>query len=209
MEAMMTAPDSALCRATMDYARRVSTPCLFHHVMRTHGFGVAAGEAQRQRYDPELFFVAAVLHDLGLSALATGASRFEIEGADLAQDFLAREGMADKDIELVWDAIALHTSVGLAERKGPEAMLVQIGAGIDVGFIPTAMIGNAELGRILTDWPRLNFKEEFPREFVRLLGKNRAAAMSPVTAGICTRHVHGFAPPPDICDVIAAADFDE
>lgn len=202
-------PDSALCQATIAFARSVSTPCLFHHVMRTHGFGALAGAARGMRYDEERFFVAAVLHDLGLSEMATGADRFEIEGADLAKEFLARQGMADPDIDVVWDAIALHTSVGLAQRKGAEAALVQIGAGIDVGFIPVEMIDGPELDQLLSEWPRLDFKAAFPQLFVELLAKNPAAASSPVTASVCASHVPGFAHAPDITEVIRAAAFAE
>jgi len=57
------------------FARRVSTPC--NHVARTFAFGEAVAERQRIAYDRELFYVAAMLHDLGLSRLARGAERFE------------------------------------------------------------------------------------------------------------------------------------
>jgi hypothetical protein len=160
------------------------------------------------KYDRELFFVSALLHDLGLSALAKGIERFEIEGADIAKEFLATTGMNDVDIDVVWDAVALHTTAGIPTRKRPEVALVQIGAGIDVGFIPLDVALSSQLPEILEEWPRLNFKREFPTLFVALAKKNPRAASSHVTADICERLLPGFQRL-HTCDVIEHASFSD
>lgn len=41
--------------------------------------------------------------------------------------------------DVVWDAIALHTSPDLAERKRPEIALLSLGAGVDLGGGPDAL----------------------------------------------------------------------
>jgi hypothetical protein len=46
-------------------------------------------------------------------------------------------GLSEAKAEKVWEAIALHTSPELAERKGPEAALVQLGAACDMMSICT------------------------------------------------------------------------
>jgi len=199
-------PDSRLCAAATAFAKGVMTPCLFNHVMRTFAFGEVAGQAQRLKYDRELFYISAVLHDLGLSNLAQGAERFEIEGADAAKNFLSREGMNDRDIDVVWDVIALHTTADVPLRKRAEMALVQIGAGIDLGFAPLDMLGAPRLTKIIEEWPRLNFKTEFPALFLALFEKNPRAAASPVTAAICERHVPGYRRT-HICDVISGSAF--
>jgi hypothetical protein len=204
----VNSPDSRLCIAAAAFAKRVSTPCLFNHVARTFAFGEAAGDAQKLKYDRELFYIAAILHDLGLSSLARGAGRFEIEGADAAKEFLSREGMNDRDIDVVWDAIALHTTAGVPLRKRVEMKLVQIGAGIDLGFAPLDIIATPRLTRIIEEWPRLNFKVEFPALFLALFEKNPHAAASHVTAEICERHVPGFRRM-HVCDVIEGSMFSE
>ena len=74
------------------------------------------------------FFEAQGLtNDLGLTALAPGRARFEIEGADAAQQFLARQGMSGRSIEIAWDAIALHTTAEIPQRKCAEVALCQLG----------------------------------------------------------------------------------
>ncbi|MCE0447969.1 hypothetical protein LT493_41635 [Streptomyces tricolor] len=76
-------PDSGPARQAVRLARRVSSETLFHHVMRTYVFGALLFDRRGVRYDRELAFVAAVLHDLGLvEEFRTPAERFEVDGAD-------------------------------------------------------------------------------------------------------------------------------
>src|SRR5262245_65261029 len=70
--------------------------------------------------------------DLGLTPEFRSTERFEVVGADAAAAFLKDEGVAAERREIVWDAIALHTSIGIASRKRPEIALDHVGAGVDV-----------------------------------------------------------------------------
>jgi hypothetical protein len=45
--------------------------------------------------------------------------------------FLATRGLSEERPEIVWDAIALHTSIGIANRKRPEIALANAGIGIE------------------------------------------------------------------------------
>ena len=87
-------PDSALCIAATDYARRVSDPFLFNHVMRTYAFGVIAGRRRAAACDAELLYIGCLLHDLGLSETVPVTARFQVDGADAAKAFLAAPGLA-------------------------------------------------------------------------------------------------------------------
>jgi hypothetical protein len=200
-------PDSRLCHVASDYARRVSEASLFHHVMRTYAFGVAVAARRGIAYDRELFFIAAVLHDIGLTDEVPAKQRYEIEGADAAKELLACEGMADADVDLVWDAIALHTTLGVPQRKRPEVALVQLGAAVDVGFAPLDLIATAAPA-ILEAWPRRDFKAELVRHFERVYDRNPAAALqSQIVADVIARR-RGIQPP-NACDVIENAAFAE
>jgi hypothetical protein len=70
--------------------------------------------------------------------------RFEVEGADLAAGVLRSHGVGEAGVDLVWEAIALHTSPGIAERRGLLAYLTRQGVGIDFG-------SNAD---VVTGWQR-------------------------------------------------------
>src|SRR3984885_1614035 len=95
-------PDSALAQKAVDLAYRVSPSVVWTHVVRTFVFGALVGQAQNLRYDEELFFLAAVLHDLGLTAEFRGAERFEVVGADAADAFLKDQGLNTERREIIW-----------------------------------------------------------------------------------------------------------
>ncbi len=198
-------PDTATCRAVEEFARRVSPPFLLHHVMRTHAFAVLAG-AHAPAYDPELLYVGCLLHDLGLCESVPVTSRFEVDGADAAKEFLAEQGMDEAKIDIVWDAIALHTTEEIPQRKRPEIALVQTGAAIDVGVVPVDVLDAEAVAMVLDAWPRLGFKKAIVQVLLSRLRSNPAAAASHVVRDIAERHVHGFCSP-NVCDVIDGAAF--
>lgn len=155
----MQHPDTAICLAAMDLARDHSQPFLFNHVMRTYAFGSAAGLLQGAQVDDEMLFLGCMLHDLGLVDPFIREDRFEVDGADAAADFLSKQGYSDKKIAVIWDAIALHTTLSISQRKQPEIALLQIGAGIDIGAIPRSLLTPETVEIILAEFPRLGFKK--------------------------------------------------
>ncbi|MGH1349660.1 MAG: HD domain-containing protein [Methyloligellaceae bacterium] len=202
-------PDSELCNAVTDYARHASEDFLFNHVMRSWAFAEIAGQEQGAVYDRELLYIAAVLHDLGLTDLAPVETRFEVEGADMARAFLSEKGMSDRKIDIVWDAIALHTSMAIPAAKGPEAGLCQLGTAIDVGYAPVEIIQEKLLSEILESLPRLNFKTAMVNALLKIYERNQVAAQtSHVVAAVCEKHVAGFHQH-HFCTVLENAGFSE
>jgi hypothetical protein len=86
-----------------------------------------------------LLFAATVMHDLGLGEKARGQARFEVEGADLAAAVLREHGVEDSGVDQVWEAIALHSSIGVAKRRGLLTYLTYKGVFIDAGRIADAL----------------------------------------------------------------------
>jgi hypothetical protein len=84
-------------------------------------------------YDEDLLFAATVMHDLGLGEYAQGQARFEVEGADLAAGVLRKQGVAEADVDKVWEAIALHACIGIADRRGLLTYLTHRGVFMDIG----------------------------------------------------------------------------
>jgi hypothetical protein len=199
-------PDSPLCAATTAFARSVSDPHLFNHVMRSYLFADLHGQRTGRAYDRELVYVACVLHDLGLTRVAPVAERFEIEGADAARRFLSQQGMTDRALDIVWDAIALHTTPEIPQRKCPEVALCQHGIAVDVGFAPPDP--DAAIPDIFAAFPRLGLGRLLVDDLVRLHQRNPAAASSTAVADACERHVPGFRRLL-LTDVLEAAPFPE
>jgi GNAT superfamily N-acetyltransferase len=74
------------------------------------------------------------LHDIGLTETADRGARFEVDGADAAVQLLCANGLDPQAADIVWQAIALHTSGGIAERRAPEVALTRAGIGMDFGL---------------------------------------------------------------------------
>src|ERR1700742_2727549 len=109
-------PDSKIAREAAELVRQHETEMLFNHSVRVYVFGAIKGIRDKLKFDSELLYVAALFHDLGLAdAYHTETKRFEVDGADAAHTFLRRYGIPEPKADLVWEAIALHSTPGIAE----------------------------------------------------------------------------------------------
>jgi hypothetical protein len=129
-------PDSKMARDLTQLIRDTEPDLLFHHSTRVYLFGALTGQRKRLTYDPELLYVGAMFHDIGLTeGYRQSQLRFEVDGANAARAFLRSYGVPEASVELVWDAIALHTTPGIPELKKPEVALVTAGVEMDcLGF---------------------------------------------------------------------------
>lgn len=126
-------PDSKLCREITELARDTQSEMLFNHSSRVYWFGALAGRRRELNFDRELLYAGAMFHDSGLlPEFQSETERFEVDGANAARDFLKARGIAASDIELVWLAIALHTSRGIPGHLHPVISLVTTGVVMDV-----------------------------------------------------------------------------
>lgn len=203
----MQHPDTAICLAALDLARDHSPPFLFNHVMRTFGFGRAAGALQGARVDEEMLFLGSVLHDLGLVKEFIRDDRFGIDGADAAADFLSRHGCSDKKIAVIWDAIALHTTPSIPQRKQPEIALVQFGASVDVGAIPRSLLTPEIEEIILAEYPRLGYKEAMLEAMGAVVRCKPMTGVINLMGEIGRKQEH--LPIPDFCYTCMHAEFDK
>ncbi|MER7915762.1 MULTISPECIES: HD domain-containing protein [unclassified Streptomyces] len=130
-------PGTPLADAVIGLIRSVETPSVFHHSIRSYLFArLLAGRrglAADRDYDDDLLFAGCAMHDLGVASDGPHRQRFEVEGADRAASFLIEHAVSEADADQVWQAIALHTSPGIAERRGTLCALVREGVAIDFG----------------------------------------------------------------------------
>jgi hypothetical protein len=153
-------PDSGSCSVALQLVADVSPAFLANHCIRSYLFGreLAAAKGLRSGvdYDEELVFLACILHDLGITDYGAGDQRFEVEGADAAERFLRDRGIAEDRVTTVWQAIALHTSVGLAERFGTVHSVVAGGISLDVNGIEKDILEPTFADRVHGAFPRHN-----------------------------------------------------
>src|SRR6185503_3415885 len=121
MNDILALPTGALADASLAIARSSVSRSIVDHSIRCFLFARLLADADGclndAEYDEDLLFAATVMHDLGLGAHATGEARFEVEGADLAAAVLRRHSVAERDVDRVWEAIALPSSLGIAHRR--------------------------------------------------------------------------------------------
>jgi HD domain len=126
-------PDSNLARKAAQIVRDAEGDLLYQHSMRVYYWAALAGKRKGLTFDPELLYVAAIFHDYGLtSGYGKSHSRYEVDGANAARAFLRSEGISEADSQLVWLAIALHTTNGVSPYLYPIAALLAEGANMDL-----------------------------------------------------------------------------
>ncbi|CAD6556886.1 hypothetical protein LMG27952_06221 [Paraburkholderia hiiakae] len=160
-------PDSKLAREITELVRDTESPLLFHHSSRVYYFGALAGRRLGLKYDRELLYAGAMFHDMGLThAHSSDHERFEVDGANVARDFLRGHGISQQDIDLVWTAIALHTTPGIPEHMHPVIALVTAGVEMDVLGIAYDRFSDTEREAVVHAHPRSeHFKEEIIQTF--------------------------------------------
>lgn len=137
MHDVLALPNGQLAEACLSLARATERAPIADHSIRSFLYARLLaeheGSLRDSAYDEDLLFAACVLHDLGLGTGAKGEARFEVEGADLAAALLSDHGVAASDVGRVWEAIALHACLGIAERLGLLTYLTHRGVMIDAG----------------------------------------------------------------------------
>ncbi|GAB7322895.1 hypothetical protein MBLNU13_g05443t2 [Cladosporium sp. NU13] len=100
----------------------------------TAGSEIYLPQTSDSKIDSSLLFAASMFHDMGTCAIHDHDQRFEVCGADAAVDYMQTQGMSDLlSQRQVWEAIALHTSPGIAERMGPLTRIVRMAVKADFG----------------------------------------------------------------------------
>jgi HD domain len=187
-------PDTALCSAAVDLLESCSPEFLCTHCFRTYIFGsLAVRSVGRSVVDEEAAFCGAVLHDLGLVPPYRGDNRFEIDGADAAREFCTKHQVSPERADLIWQAIALHTSPGIPTRLAGEIALVHLGAGLDFLGLGLDQVPPGLVDEMLEKYPRMNFKAEFRNLLVAHCRHNPAAQVLTWTDDVartagCTLH---------------------
>jgi len=155
----VSVPDTPIINASIAFARAELPDYGYNHVMRAWLNGQALinhlPESNRSEIDAEAFGVATILHDLGWlvqssftssidtdntwrsnnTAIVSNDKTFEVDGAIAARNFLQQKGGSTWDkhrIQLVWDAIALHTNNEIYPHKEREVAYTAAGTATEL-----------------------------------------------------------------------------
>jgi hypothetical protein len=161
MDVLRTRPDSSLARQAEDLVCSVAPPFLANHSFRSHFFAVALAGRDGVRFDEELLYVAALLHDIGLVEEFDSGKCFEEDSADAAARLAEQEEWEAERCERLAEAIRLHVATEISLGDGPEAYLLWHSTGLDVGGHRHGELAAAEVEAVLDAYPRLDFKKGF------------------------------------------------
>ena len=155
-------PDSKLARDAISEAREVESAEVFRHSLRSFLFAELIAQKAGVDHDSELVLVAAILHDIGLyPKYEVAHHRFEVDGANRARAILTQYGKSERQTQLAWDAITLHSVYSIARFKEPEVQLVSAGVITDVGAVFASSLERAKINQIFEAAPRTKFNEAF------------------------------------------------
>src|SRR6201997_5415801 len=160
-------PDTKLCKEITELVRDTEPELLFNHSSRVYYFGALTGLRRGLTFDRELLYAGAMFHDMGLTPHHSSPSeRFEVDGATAARDFLKARGIGPHDIDVVWTAIALHTTPGIPVHMHPVIALVTAGVEMDVLGIAYDEFPDTQRNAVVATYPRTpHFKEDIIQAF--------------------------------------------
>jgi hypothetical protein len=184
----LTVPSSTAARAAHEVVTAYSSPALVNHCVRSYLFAVAYGDLNQIRYDAELLYVSAMLHDIGLDAeFDNHTLAFEYAGGHVAWVFAAGLGWPPHRRTRAAEIIVRHMTDVTAEED-PEGHLLAVATSLDIsGWQPEAW--PEDLRReIVGHAPRLSLAEEFVRCFEdQARRKPTSTAATSVADGIAGR----------------------
>lgn len=197
-------PDSKLAREATELLRELGSPLLFAHSLRVYLFGSLRGRHRGLSVDSELLYIGAVFHDFGLTPKHRSQDhRFEIDSANTAREFLRASGVDATQIEVVWDAIALHTTPEIPWHKRPEIALVTGGVEADVLGDGLTEISAGDREAVLAAFPRIDFKQGIVQAFGAGFAFKPATTFGTMNSDVLARTCPDFRPT-NFCDLIAA-----
>jgi hypothetical protein len=178
----MAVPDSALARQARELITTVAPPFLVNHSMRAYAWAVELALHDKLAFDPEILYVSALLHDIGLVPAYDLGGCFETDGAIAAEAFALEQGTAPDRARAIYDVIELHMADDLPPDPTPEVVLLWDSTGTDVTGYRYADVRRAVVPAVLTAYPRLDFKREFGALFADQAARKPACSVARMMA---------------------------
>jgi hypothetical protein len=182
-----------LARAATEQIRDTTTELIFHHSRRVFLFGSLQSRKFGIDPDAELLYVAALFHDTGLVPPYRGtAQRFEMDSADAARAFLISRGFSRPETDVVWSAIALHTTPEVPYGLDPVIAATTAGVETDVLGLRLDAIDTVDVDAVTSAHPRPNFKSEILQAFADGFKDRPDTTFGTVNADVLEHFVPGF-----------------
>jgi hypothetical protein len=152
-------PDSKIAREAEDECREVAADRLLMHSYRTYVWATLLARCDNLNPDPELLYVASMLHDVALTDRHRDANAmvcFAARAGVFAAQWTKQRGWPEHRCATVGDAISLHLNSVVDAKHGPEAQALQAGAALDVLGLRMWEFEGATLDAVHMRYPRLD-----------------------------------------------------
>lgn len=199
-------PDTRLAKDATELVRDVTDELVYNHSRRVYLWGSLQGGNRGLSFDPELLYIGAMFHDVGLlPQYRDSGVRFEISSADEARRFLRSREVPEDSVRRVWTAIALHTTPGVPEFMEPEIALVTAGVEYDVLGIGYDAISPEDRAAIVALHPRPDFKERILKAFADGMAPRPETTQGTVNADVLAHYQPGFERGDFVADILASS----
>ena len=162
----MPVPDSALARRAREFITDIAAPFLVNHSVRCYAWAVELARHDGLDFDPEILYVSAMLHDIGLVPAYDLDGDYAVDGAIAAERLAVEAAEPEPRARAIYDAIALHNNETLPPDSAAEVVLLWDATGVDVTGERFTDVRSAIIPAVLAAYPRLEFKREFSARFV-------------------------------------------
>ncbi|MFG2071210.1 HD domain-containing protein [Nonomuraea maritima] len=182
--------------AAAEATRRIqgmTSPLIFHHSRRVFFFAALHAREAGLEPDLELLYLAAIFHDLGLQVpFSEVEQRFELDGADHARKFLLDRGFPATAADVVWEAVALHSTPAIPGRMGPEIAATYHGVLTDVVGVGLDKLDRGLVDEITAVHPRGDFKNGFLQALLEGTRDRPDTTYGTISAGVLMHLIPGF-----------------
>jgi hypothetical protein len=185
----LVVPDTAASAAALEVASAYQSPALLHHSLRAYVWAAAHGMTHGIGFDPELLYVAALFHDLGLvPAFDSYAVPFEEAGGHVARAFAAGAGWPAERRDRLAEVIIRHMWPRVDVSADPEGYLLARAAGTEIIGTNVNDFPPGFRAEVLERYPRLDITGNFLACFeAQAKRKPDSSAAVAVRSGLSTR----------------------
>ena len=162
----MPVPDSTVAQLAEDLIADVAAAFLVNHSVRAYAWAVELAGHDKLEFDPEILYVSALLHDIGLVPAYDMGACFEIDGGIAAERFAIQQGQSAERAHAIYDVIALHMLAEAPPGAAAEVVLLNDSTGVDVTGYRIGDVRPEAIPEVVGAYPRLEFKRVFAALFV-------------------------------------------
>jgi hypothetical protein len=185
----LVVPDTPASAAALEVASAYQSPALLNHSLRAYVWAAAHGMTRGIGFDPELLYVAALFHDLGLvPAFDSYAVPFEEAGGHVARVFAAGAGWPAERRERLAEVIIRHMWPQVDVSADPEGYLLARATKTEITGMNLSDFPPGFRAEVLERHPRLDITGSFLACLeAQAKRKPDSSAAASVRSGLSTR----------------------